>query len=254
MTAFARALLFNIYFFGLTALLGVAGLPVRVFARGRTWYFARFWVRLVLWGARVICGIRVCVSGLENLPVSGPALIASQHQSAFDTLVWMTLAPATAYVVKKELTRIPLFGPLLVPAGMIPVDRQAGATALRGLLAATRAARAQGRQIVIFPEGSRAPPDQILPLQPGIAAIATHLDLPVIPVATDSGRRWGRRAFMKHPGPIHIVIGPPIPAGTPRAELLRAIGSFWRDTHGKGFGSGDKFVDGMPGTSRDTLM
>jgi 1-acyl-sn-glycerol-3-phosphate acyltransferase len=223
----ARALLFNVYFFGLTFLLAFPAQLVLHFARPRVFGYARWWAGLVLAGARVICGIRVQVTGLEHL-AHGPAVLASQHQSAFDTLVWMNLAPRASYVVKQELTRIPLFGPLLAAAGMVPVDRDAGASALRALLVAADQAKADNRQIVIFPEGTRVAPGERVPLQPGIAAIASRLDLPVTPVATDSGHCWGRRAFTKYPGVIHIAIGAPIEAGGKRAALLAGIEAHWR--------------------------
>jgi 1-acyl-sn-glycerol-3-phosphate acyltransferase len=230
-----RAALFSLYFYALTTLLGIAGIGVRLFARHHALAFARFWIVLVLAGLRHICGIRICVTGRENLPESGPALLASQHQSAFDTLVWLTLLPRPSYVMKQELTRIPLFGPLLVPAGMIPVDRKAGQAALRGMVAATLRARDSGRQIVIFPEGTRVPPGEHVTLQPGIAAVAIRLGLPVIPVATDSGRHWRKAAFGKIPGTIHIAIGPPIPAGTPRQALLDRIEDHWHAAAAQGF-------------------
>ncbi len=224
-----RAALFNAWFFGLTLVLGVAALPVRLFARGLVLRYAVMWVRLVLGGLRRLCGIEVVVIGAEHLPAGGPALIASQHQSAFDTLVWMTLLARPAYVLKRELTRIPLFGPLLLPAGMIAVDRAAGAGALRGLLRDTAAAFADGRQVVVFPEGTRVAAGQRVALQPGIAAIAAAGRMAVVPVATDSGLHWGRRAFRKRPGPIHLVVGPPIPPGLPRAALLARIEASWRE-------------------------
>jgi 1-acyl-sn-glycerol-3-phosphate acyltransferase len=170
----------------------------------------------------MICGIRLEVRGMEHLP-PGPALLASRHQSAFDTLVWLTLVPSCCYVLKRELLRIPLFGPLIPLTGMIAIDRSGGASALRGLMReGVRAAR-EGRQIVIFPEGTRAAPGATLPLQPGIAALASSTGLPVIPVVTDSGRYWGRRAFRKHPGTIHIELLPPLPAGLRREELMRRL-------------------------------
>ena len=244
-----RAIAFNAYFFGITTIFCIGGLPLRVACRSRICALARMWAGMVIWGARHICGIRVVVTGLEHLPANGAALLASQHQSAFDTLIWMTLVPAPSYVVKQELTHIPLFGPLLSPAGMIPVDRSAGATALRGLLQATRKARQAGRQMIIFPEGTRMAPGEYGPLQPGIAAIATHLDMPVNPVATDSGLRWGRRAFLKYPGDIHIMVGRQIPAGTPRPILLASIEAFWRDTESMDF----RAVDNLGDDSRPSL-
>ncbi len=223
-----RAFAFQIYFYGLTTLAClVAGVPVLLFARHRALDLARAWVGAVLAGARIICGMRIEVTGREHLPPHGPALIACQHQSAVDTLLWFTILDAPSYVMKRELTRIPVFGALLVRAGMIPVDRGAGAGALRLLLGETARVAAQGRQIVIFPQGTRVAPGETVPLQPGVAAIARQTGLPVIPVALDSGRLWGRGVFERRPGVIHVVIRPPIPAGTPRLGLLSLVEAAW---------------------------
>jgi 1-acyl-sn-glycerol-3-phosphate acyltransferase len=220
---FLRSLLFNIFFYGLTAVLAVAALPLRLVAPGMLRGYARAWVRLVLGGLRLICGISYEVSGLHHLPAEGPALIAPMHQSAVDTLIWTAIAPRFAFVLKRELTRIPLFGPLLIATGMIAVDREGGAAAVRGLLRDADAAVALGRQIIIFPEGTRVAPGARGTLQPGIAALAARTRLPVIPVATDSGHRWGRVAFRKSPGTIHLLAMPPIPAGLPREALMQRI-------------------------------
>src|SRR6202044_1295043 len=135
---------------------------------------------------RIVCGMHLDVVGLQRIP-PGAALIASRHQSAFDTFVWLTLLPRCCYVLKHELVRIPLFGRLIVGAGMIAVDRAAGGSAIRTLLReADRAVREQ-RQIVIFPEGTRSPPGVVGELQPGVAAMAARTRLPVIPVTTNSG-------------------------------------------------------------------
>ena len=218
-----RSVLFNLYFFGLTFVLAVGGIFVRLFAPARALEYAQFWVRLVIAGLSRICGIHLVLSGSENLPKEGPALIASQHQSAYDTLIWMILLPRPAYVLKRELQRIPLFGPLTRLGGMIAIDRHAGPAALRNLLRQTEAAVADGRQIVIFPEGTRGAFGEHRPLQPGIAAMAARTALPVVPVVTDSGLRWGRRAFRKRPGPIHIAVLPPIPAGLRRDALMQRL-------------------------------
>lgn len=217
-----RSVLYNLFFFGSTTVLALFGVLLRLLAPHRIIDLARFWARLTLGAARVICGIRLQVTGLEMLP-DGAALLASRHQSAFDTLVWLILAPRCCYVLKQELLRIPVFGWLVPPTGMIAVDRSGGAAALRGLMRDGKRAAREGRQIVIFPEGTRAAPDAILPLQPGIAALAASTDLPVIPVVTDSGLYWGRRAFRKRAGTIHIVLLPPLPADLPRAELMQRL-------------------------------
>ncbi len=224
MITLLRSALFNLFFFVTTFLLTVlVGLPMLVLAPERMLPLARFWAWLILAAARGICGIRLSVSGGEHLPQDGPALIASLHQSAFDTIVWFTLVPRCCYVLKQELTRIPLFGRLLRHIGSIAVDRSAGAKALRGLIREGRRARDQRRQIVIFPEGTRARPGVKLKLQPGVAALAAVTGLQVIPVVTDSGTCWGRRAFRKPAGTIRLLILPPIPAGLERAELMQTL-------------------------------
>jgi 1-acyl-sn-glycerol-3-phosphate acyltransferase len=218
-----RSALFNLYFFAMTLVITVAlATPVRFAAPDRVLDVARLWARVMMWGVRVICGIRLRVSGLEHVG-SGSALIASRHQSAFDTFVWLTLLPRCCYVLKQELLRIPLFGPLMPLAGMIAVDRSGGAGALRGLVREGVRAMREGRQIVIFPEGTRAAPEATLPLQPGVAALAARTHLPVIPVVTDSGLCWGRRAFQKRPGTIHIRVLKPIRNGAGRDQLMRRL-------------------------------
>ena len=218
-----RSTLFNLYFFLLTAILCVIGAAMCFVSPRRVMVVPTLWARWVLAALRVICGIRFEVLGQEYLPRGGPALLASRHQSAFDTLIWLTLLPRCCYVIKQELRRIPLFGSMIEPAGMIVVDRTAGAGAMRHLMReAERAAREQ-RQIVIFPEGTRSDPGAMRDLQPGVAAIAARTGLPVIPVLTDSGRFWGRRAFRKRPGTICIALLEPIPARTPRESLMRRL-------------------------------
>jgi len=222
-----RSALFNAWFYGVTTVLVLSSLVPRIATLDRPaeWplRLAQTWARWVLAGLRVLCGIRWTVSGRDNLPPDGPMLIASNHQSAFDTMIWLLLVPRPSYVVKRELLRVPLFGALCRLGGMIAVDRSAGADAVRALLRAADGAVRQRRQIVIFPEGTRVAPGVCRPLQPGVAALAARTGLPVIPVATDSGHYWGRRAFRKLPGVIHVAIGPPIPATVPRNELMQRL-------------------------------
>ncbi|MBS0558979.1 MAG: 1-acyl-sn-glycerol-3-phosphate acyltransferase [Proteobacteria bacterium] len=220
---FLRSVAFNAWFFGVTLLLSLGGSVVSFFAPQTTLGLGILWARLLRGGLRVICGIRVRVVGAEHLPTQGPALIASAHQSAFDTFIWLTLLPRCCYVLKHELLRIPVFGWLLARTGMIAVDREAGSAALRHLLREADRAVAEQRQIVIFPEGTRAPVGAQLPIQPGIVALAARTKLPVIPVATDSGLCWSRRAFFKYPGTITIVVHPPLPPAMPRDALIAAL-------------------------------
>jgi len=217
-----RSLLFNLFYFTSTAVLLIPGIAVWLFFPSRSLALATLWARVELAAARLICGIKLEVTGREHLP-QGAALIASRHESAFDTLVWLLLVPRASYVMKQELTRIPIFGGMVRPAGMIPVDRDGGGAAMRALMRAGADAAKAGRQIIIFPEGTRMDPGRDVELQPGIAALAAATRLPVIPVVTDSGSYWGRRAFRKRPGTIRIVILPPLPAGLPRGALMDGL-------------------------------
>lgn len=219
-----RSLLFNIAFWGIT--LGM-GLPcLLLILAPRRWLIPpmRLYARVMVGLLRAVCGIRVRVEGREHLP-TGPAIVAAKHQSAFDTFIWFALVPDAAYVLKRELLWLPVYGWYSWKTRQIAVDRKAGASALRHLVKAGKEAASEGRQIIIFPEGTRVAPGRRAPIQPGVAALAAATGLPVVPVATDSGLLWGRRAFRKRPGTITIAVRPPIPAGQPRAALVRQLES-----------------------------
>jgi 1-acyl-sn-glycerol-3-phosphate acyltransferase len=233
MRVFGASLLFNIGFYAVTMAWSVFGYTCLMTSHpDRLILFGRSWARVVIRMLRRICGIDVLITGLEHIPRDGAALIASTHQSAFDTAIWMLL-PRPSYVLKKELLKIPLFGPLMRPSGMIVVDRRAGMRAIRDLIRDGRRARDDGRQVVIFPEGTRAPPGAPHVIQPGVAALAAAMGVPVIPVATNSGELWGRNSFLKRPGLIRIAVGAPLPAHLPRAELVQAIATAWRELEAK---------------------
>lgn len=217
-----RSAAFNAFFFGSTFLLTFPATALRLWAPDRLMGFARWWARVQIGALRVLCGIKLEVTGLEHVP-AGAALITPRHESAFDILAWIAVAPRPCFVVKQELTRIPLFGQLIVAIGMICVDRGAGSAAMRTLLRGADRAVAEGRQIIIFPEGTRADPGERPPLQPGAAALAARTGLPVIPVMTDSGMCWGRRSFGKRPGTIHIAIRPPIAGLSGRDAVAAAL-------------------------------
>ncbi len=217
-----RSALFNVAFFVISFVLTVAATVLRFLAPRHVFDVAVLWARTLVVSVRIICGIRLDVSGFDHIP-PGAVLIASRHQSAFDTFVWLTLLPRCCYVLKDDLLRIPLFGSLITTMGMIPVDRSGGGASIRALLRHGDRAAREKQQIVIFPEGTRGDPGIPGELQPGIAALALRTGLPVVPVSTDSGRYWGRRAFRKQPGTIRIVIGAPIPAQTDRKAFMQAL-------------------------------
>jgi 1-acyl-sn-glycerol-3-phosphate acyltransferase len=218
-----RSVIFNVVMFTSGAIFSLFGLVLNRVAPERMLGVAVLWARLVIGALEVICGIRLRVIGAEHLPRAGAAVIAAQHQSAFDTLVWLTLLPRTAYVLKVELLKLPLMGKLLVPTGFIPVDRAGGARSLRQLVVDCRRAANADKQIVIFPEGTRVAPGERGELLPGVVAVAHSLNLPVIPVATDSGLYWGKQAFTKRPGVLTVRVFPPLPLSATRAEILQRL-------------------------------
>lgn len=217
-----RSALFNLLFLGGTAAAAVLAVPLLAAPPRVLRGYVRFWARGVIRLLRIVCGIRVSVTGMGNIPPGG-AIVAAKHQSAFDTVVWLVLLPDVVYVLKKELMGIPVWGWLARRCGHVAVDRKAGASALRGMVRAAQARLAEGRPIVIFPEGTRVGPGERLPYQPGVAALAVATGAPVVPAATDSGRCWGRRAFRKPAGVIHVTALPPLPPGLPRVALMRAL-------------------------------
>jgi 1-acyl-sn-glycerol-3-phosphate acyltransferase len=217
-----RALLFYIAFFGSGTLLLTLALPALLMPRRVTIRVGEVWYNFVLAALRVFCGISHEIRGRENLPAS-PCIIASKHQSAWDTIAFLTFIDDAAYVIKQELTQIPVFGWLLSKAGMVPVDRTAGAKALRRMVSTARACLGEGRHIVIFPEGTRTAPGERRAYHPGVAALYGQLAVPVVPVALNSGLFWPRLSFVKRPGHIVVEILPAIPPGLARAEFMTRL-------------------------------
>ena len=215
-----RSLLFALVFYGGTVPAVLLSFPISLFGTGAIRGWAHLWVRFHRLCARHILGIR---TSIEGAPPPGPALVAVKHQSMYETLEIMLVLDQPAIVLKRELTRIPLWGWVVRRYGAIPVERTAGAAALRSMMRAGEAAIAEGRPIVIFPEGTRVAPGERPPLQPGFAGLYRALKLPVAPVAVDSGRLWPRHSFVKRPGRITMRFGAPIPPGLGRAEVEAAV-------------------------------
>jgi 1-acyl-sn-glycerol-3-phosphate acyltransferase len=182
-----------------------------------------FWSRIIIWLARLICGIRWQVRGLQNLPV-GPAVVMSKHQSAWETMALQLFFPPLSIVLKKELLRIPFFGWGLAMFNPIAIDRNAGREALKQIEAQGRKKMAEGFWVLVFPEGTRMAPGNKGRYNIGGAWLAARTGAPVVPVAHDAGRFWGRNAFLKRPGRITVSIGPVIEtAGLDANEVKRRV-------------------------------
>ena len=217
-----RSLLFNLLFYGGGGLIMIAAIPGFLLPRSVCLFLSNLWLSYVLFCLRVVCGITSEVRGRENLP-SEACLIACKHQSAWETLMLPAVLRDVAFVLKQQLLRIPLFGWYMMKLGMIPIDRAGGAAALRRMVEATRRSLAQGRSVVIFPEGTRTLPGKRRPYHPGVAALYLQLQVPVVPVALNSGLLWGRRSFVKRPGRIVLEFLPPIRPGLPRKQFMREL-------------------------------
>ena len=216
---FLRSLLFNVILYIWTTVLAIAGLPLLLSGQKGSSLVGHVWGRVLLVLLRVLCGLTYEIRGNPDL-AQGPVLVAAKHQSMWDTIIIPVLLDRPCFVLKQELARIPMFGWYLQRAGMIAVDRRGGATALKRMVAQAREAIASGRPIVIFPEGTRVEPGKDSPYHPGVAALYSQLDVPVVPVALNSGLFWSRRSFLKKPGKITIEFLPVIPPGLPRRQFL----------------------------------
>ena len=171
------------------------------------------WHRICAW---LLLGVRTRIEG--TIP-PGAVLVASKHQSMFETVEFLLILDKPAVVLKRELADLPGWGWVARRFGVIPVDRAGGAVALRRMLNAAKSAVAAGRPIMIFPEGTRVLPGEQPDLQPGFAGLYKSLGVPVVPIALDSGRLWPRRSYVKRPGRVTMRVGEIIPPGLPRKEV-----------------------------------
>jgi 1-acyl-sn-glycerol-3-phosphate acyltransferase len=215
----ARSLLYAALFYPGTLLLVLASIAASAFGTAAQRRVVHAWADFHHNLAERLLGITIRVEGA--IP-SGAHFIAVKHQSMFETIEMVRLARTPIVVLKRELADIPLFGWVTRRYGVIPVDRAAGAKALREMLVAGKAAVASGRPVVIFPEGTRVKPGERTELRAGFAGLYRALGLPVVPVAVDSGRLWGR-GLLKRSGTVTFRVGETIPPGLPREEVERRV-------------------------------
>ena len=221
----ARSLLFNLLFYVTTALYVVLGSPL-LFAP-RSWAMAALanHAHFELFLLRHIVGLKLEVRGHDKLPRTA-CLVASKHQSAWETFALIPLFRDPALLMKRELFWIPFHGWFSKKFEMIPVDRDKGPAALRAMLRETRKRVVDGREIIIFPEGTRRPPGAPPDYKTGVVLLYEALGIPCVPVALNSGLFWPRRSLLRRPGTIVVEFLDPIPPRLPKSEfLLRLIES-----------------------------
>jgi 1-acyl-sn-glycerol-3-phosphate acyltransferase len=219
---FLRSLIFNICFFLWAMLSAILFAPLFILSSNTAQKVGKPWALGALFLAKHICGITYEIRGCEHM-LTKPVIYASKHQSAWDTTIFLTLLHHPAYVLKRELLRIPLWGWYLWRMQMIAIDRSAGASAMKHMLKQAKAVLANGRPIVIYPEGTRTRPGAAPHYHPGTTALYAFLGVPVVPVALNSGYFWGKDAFLKRPGKIILEFLPPIAPGMGKPEFAVAL-------------------------------
>ncbi|WP_330084775.1 lysophospholipid acyltransferase family protein [Methylocystis iwaonis] len=219
---YLRSLVFQILFFLAMVALMLIWLPGLFMGRQVSQELGRTWGRVSLWLLDKICGTKVEFRGLENKP-KGAVIVASKHQSIWDTFVLPTQFPDFSYILKHELVWLPFFGWYLLAAEQIAIDRAKGGKLLPQLIEKSKTLFAQGRQLFIFPEGTRRPAGAPPAYKIGVAHLYAAAKVPVLPVALNAGLFWPRRSFLIYPGTVVIEFLPPIPPGLPTREFFEKL-------------------------------
>jgi 1-acyl-sn-glycerol-3-phosphate acyltransferase len=217
-----RSILFNLAFYVNLVLWMIVCLPAIVLPRKMLLPLMHGWANSSIWLLRVVAGTRLEVRGAPKR-YSGPLLVASKHQSLFETFALLHRFDDPAFILKHELTRIPLFGWWITKMGMISVRRDKGARALKDMARDARTTAETGRQVLIFPEGTRRPPGGEPAYKVGVVLLYEEMAMPCLPVALNSGLYWPRRAWQRYPGTILVEFLDILPAGLPRKEFLKRL-------------------------------
>jgi 1-acyl-sn-glycerol-3-phosphate acyltransferase len=219
---FIRSLIFNVLFYLLLVFWILVAVPTFALPRRALIKVAQLWGRTSIWLMRVVCNTKVEFRGLDKIP-QGPLIVAPKHQSMWETFALLQFFDAPLYILKRELTWIPFFGWFLIKADMIAINRKKGGRILMEMARRASEEVNRGRQLIIFPEGTRtavgAPPHY----KAGIAQIYVDCDVPCLPVALNSGLFWPRRQFMRYPGTIVVEFLDPLPTGLSRREFIDLV-------------------------------
>ena len=226
MMTYLRSLIFLLLQLVLTPIFSTLAILTFPFSALTRYRLISSYARTMIWLLRVVCGIRHEVTGLENIPAE-PCVVLCKHQSAWETLALQVIFPPQAWVLKRELLWLPFFGWGLAMTSPIAIDRSDGKGAVKQLLKQGKERLAQGFFVVIFPEGTRIPYGQRGKYKIGGALLAASAKVPVLPVAHNAGRLWGRNAFSKHPGLITMSIGKVIATEGLKSDEINARAESW---------------------------
>jgi 1-acyl-sn-glycerol-3-phosphate acyltransferase len=218
----ARSILFNILFYLNLAALLIAAIPTLLMPPRAIVEMAKLWGRTSLWLLRVVCGTKVEFRGLDKIP-PGPLIVAAKHQSTWETFALLSLFNHPIFIIKRELTWIPLFGWFTLKGKMIAVDRGSGSQALSAMTIRAREVIRGGRQLFIFPEGTRRPAGAEPKYKFGVAHLYDVIGVPCLPVALNSGLFWRRRSFVRLPGTIIVEFLDPIAPGLDKQTFFTRL-------------------------------
>jgi 1-acyl-sn-glycerol-3-phosphate acyltransferase len=219
-----RSLLFNALFYLNMVVLMILGLPTMLFGRKAVFALARLWGAISVWLLDAICGLKLEYRGVENIP-AGALLIAVKHQSFLETFALLKYAPDFAIILKRQLTYVPLFGLYLIVSQQIAIDRGRGRQALQQIASAAKTVFAAGRQVFIYPEGTRRVPGAPPKYKQGVTALYTETRVQCLPVAVNTGLFWRRHGFLRRPGVAVIEYLPVIAPGLDRGAFSNRLES-----------------------------
>lgn len=219
---FLRSLVYNVLFYLLLVFWMLVAVPTFLMPPRVFMVVAKAWSRSSVWLMRVVCNTKVEYRGLEKIP-EGPLIVASKHQSMWETFALLQFFDAPLFIYKRELAWIPFFGWYLIKSNMIGIDRGAGGRALLNMTRRAGAEVRRGRQLIIFPEGTRTPVGGEPNYKTGIAQIYVDCGVACLPVALNSGLFWPRRNFMRYPGTLVVEFLDPLPPGLKRREFIERV-------------------------------
>ena len=222
MLILVRSIAFNVLFYVNTIFWLLVGIPTFLMPYWGIVEVAKAWGRVNLVLLRWTVGIKVEIRGAEKIPKGG-LIVAAKHQSAWETFVLVTLFDEPLYIVKRELMWIPFFGWLMAKGRMVPVDRSAGSHALIDMTERARIERGRGRQLIIFPEGTRRPAGAEPRYKYGVAHLYAAEGVPCVPIALNSGLFWPRRTILRHPGTVLVEVLDPIMPGLDKEVFFKRL-------------------------------